>query len=257
MSFLVAGLVACSSSAPRAGSQAFRGGAESAGSAGQAGAELHSDAGAGGAAQSVPSPELLELAEQCGMIDPSSLSRVCPAAVEAGDRQCDPAELQDECSHFMFGPDDVEHEGAPTAVCRLRCAALDTSPFWAGPCPRCAYACEPPGDDSIVHELDTRDCLQRPLTPCAEGPETRQTSLDLTLSGLLRFSPGAFLELRNTALQIELANGCPTRFYVPVAEHSLTLLSADLVPVLAGLRLECASELGCSRIQGPDTLATP
>jgi hypothetical protein len=52
-------------------------------------------------------------------------------------------------------------------------------------------------------------------------------------------------------------DGCPSRFYVPGSSNPLERVSAVLGPALADKRFECAVDLSCGRIQGPDTLATP
>ena len=54
-----------------------------------------------------------------------------------------------------------------------------------------------------------------------------------------------------------MQDGCATRFYVPGRSRGLARVIAVLDPALSGMRFECALELGCGSIQGPDTLATP
>jgi len=173
-----------------------------------------------------------------------------------GNGPCSRDELSDSCSYVLFALDDPDHARAPTYVCQAQCVALEGSPFWSGWCTECARACAAPGPGA-VHELETGDCLDRPLTPCVEGLETSQVSLDATLTALLPQTSGAYSELHNTFLQIELENGCVKRFYVPIGVDPLARVTAVLGPALSDKRFACAQDLSCGQIQGPDTLATP
>jgi hypothetical protein len=254
---------AAGSSSSAAGAGA--GGAPASGSAGAA-----NDAGAGGALGNaggsagavgivgVTEQDLPALAAECGVIDLTTVHEAtCPDAVRLGQIACDHGELYDQCSYFQFALDDPEEAREPKFVCQSQCVALEGSPFWSGWCTECARTCLPPIEDSVVVELDTSDCAQRASTPCSEGFETRQLNLDATLTNLLPRDSGAYSELRNnTALQVELEDGCPSRFYVSGGGNPLMRVTAVLQPALTGVRFECATDLSCGRIQGPDTLAT-
>lgn len=251
----VAGAAGASQGAGAGGSVGAAGAAGAAGVAGSAGAA--GSTGAGGGATTASDSELFALAQQCGVIDLAALHAPCPEAAKAGSGPCSLEEQPRECSYVLFARDDPEQARGPTHACQARCVVLESRPFWSGSCTECARACVLPAPESVVHELDTIDCLQRPLTPCVVGLETTQVSLDATLTGLLPQASGAYSELHNTFLQIELHDGCVSRFYVPSGSDPLTRVLAVLGPALADKRFECAQDLSCGQIQGPDTLATP
>jgi hypothetical protein len=116
-------------------------------------------------------------------------------------------------------------------------------------CDRCTRACVPPSPESDVHELDTSDCLMRPLTACSGAFKTHQDAFDELLLQLVPEREGALSELDETKLQVEVEDGCVTRFYTPVAS-SLTQLAQALSPVLSTSRFACAQPLQCGRIVG-------
>jgi hypothetical protein len=233
----------------RAGSGAPTGTA--AGTAGSSGA-----AGTGAAAApNVPDDAMLALAGECGLTETAMLFARCPAQAEVGLAACSLDDEPSPCSYFVFAEDDPSQLGLATFACQSECVALEGDSFWTNSCVQCGGDdCAPPTAASVVHELDVSDCEDRPSTPCVADQHTHQLTLDATLTALLPRESGAFSELHNAFLQVTIVDGCPSRFYVPGSSDPLERVSAVLGPALTGKRFECAVNLSCGRIQGPDTL---
>ena len=261
-SLLIAGALACSAvhERPKAEDAVPPSSGDGTRVAGRAGDSDRAGSGTAGAtaAPNVPDNETVALALECGLTDTATLFARCPAEAEVGQTACTLDDAPSPCSYFEFADDDPSHTGFATFACQSECVALEGDAFWNNWCVQCGGSdCAPPTAASVVHELDVSDCEDRPSTPCVPDQDTHQLSFDATLSSLLPRESGAFSELHNTFLQVVVVDGCPSQFYVPGSSDPLARVSAVLGPALADKRFECAVNLSCGRIQGPDTLATP
>jgi hypothetical protein len=206
----------------------------------------------------VPDDRTIALGIACGLLESVTLFASCMPEAQVGQSACSLNDEPSPCSYFIFADDDPNGAGVPILACQSHCVAIEGDGFWSNSCVECGRdECVPPTPSSVVHELDVSDCEDRPLTPCVADHATKQRSLDATLAALLPRESDAFSDLHNVFLQVVVEDGCPSRFYVPGIGNPLERVSAVLGPALSDKRFECAVDLSCGLIQGPDTLATP
>jgi hypothetical protein len=169
----------------------------------------------------------------------------CPASPPASRTPCS-SSREVVCAY----PDPNSTPDNPSIVIAACGSPMVNFAGWLTSAFGCRASCPPspaPDPGSTVVEFDTTSCDARPLQPCVAAV-TQPVQLYNTL---MRFVTDHQLSIpSHRTLWVEFENGCPRRAFVPSASGDVAAIQA----ALGSVRWECALELSCAGVAGPNTL---